>query len=269
MARALYDALGIFYGTSLVLFFIDVVQPRRVVNRAALLCLFAVFVLETAFLMHRLQSLGHIPMYSPYDATLLLSWLIVLIALCINAFFRLDVVLFMLNVIGFGLIVLDTFARPQAGIAERRVGDLLVLHISAALLSYVAFTFSFVFSTAYLIQHQLLRRKKWTGWFFRLPPLKKLDVYAFRAILVGFPLLLVAMVLGASYERLTLHRFLLWDLKPIVTFALWIAYGIYLVLRLRSGWGGVKLTAYSAGCFALVLANLWVVGRFSLFHHGN
>ncbi|MBX5436583.1 MAG: cytochrome c biogenesis protein CcsA [Alicyclobacillaceae bacterium] len=268
-ARYVYDLFGLLYAASLVFLFIDAVQPRRSVNRLAVFLLFLAFLLETVFLLLRLRQLGAFPAYSRFDATLLWSWLIVLTALCVTAFFRVDLLLFFANLLGFALVALDTFARQQRLLAAPRAGDLLALHVSLALLSYAAFSFAFVFSAMYLTADRMLRRKRWGGWYFRLLPLERLDKVAYRSILLGFPLLSVAMVLGAVYERIVLGHFLLWDAKLVATILVWMMYAVYLVLRLRSGWGGKKLGWYSVACYGGVIANFFVVGSFSFFHHSS
>jgi HemX protein len=267
MGRFLYDAFVTVYAVSMVLFFIDAVQPRRVMNRTALVLLFFVFLLETLFLVNKLRLSGSAPIYTPFDALLLLSWLILLAALVFNAFFRIDLLLFLANVLGFGIVAFDAFGLQASDLYSSKQGDLLVLHITFALCSYAAFSFAFMFSFMYLIQDKFLREKRWTPWYFRLPALDKLDKYTYRSILMGFPFLLIAMVLGAVWGKLTLGHFLLMDPKPLATTMLWVMYGIYLLLRLRSGWGGAKLVWYNVICFSGVIANFLVIGSFSLFHH--
>jgi HemX protein len=267
IGRFLYDAFVAVYAISLVLFFIDAVQPRRVLNRTALVLLFFVFLLETLVLVNRLRVSGAAPVYTPFDALLLLAWLILLAALVFNTFFRLDLLLFMANVLGFGIVAFDAFGLQATAMYTSRQGDLLILHITFALCSYAAFSFAFMFSFMYLIQDKFLREKLWTRWYFRLPALDKLDKYTYRSILLGFPFLLMAMVLGAIWGKLTLGHLLFMDPKPLATIVLWLMYGIYLLLRLRSGWGGSKLVWYNVICFTGVIANFVVIGSFSLFHH--
>jgi HemX protein len=265
-AHLLYDALTVFYAGSLMLFFVDVIQSRRIVNRTALVLLFIVFLLETGILLQRLAELGRASMYSSFDSLLLLSWLILLVALVVDTFFRLDLLLFFANVIGFTLVVSDLFMRQRPLLYTSGAGDLLALHVTLAMASYAAFTFAFVFAAMYLIQEWCLREKRWNGWYFRLGSLEQLDQFAFIGILIGFPLLLFAMVLGAIWGEVRLGRLLLWDPKSIATAALWVMYGVYLLLRLRSGWGGRRLAWYSVVCFFGVLTNLVCIGSFSWFH---
>jgi len=267
LGRLVYDAMGVFYAVSLVLYFMDAIQPRRRLNRAALLLLFVVFACETGLFAVRLRDLGYMPVYSRFDVLLLLSWLILLVALVVDAFFRIDLLLFFANVLGFAFVAFDTFARQGRLTYLSNQGDLLVLHISLAILSYVAFSFAFVFSIMFLIQDRFLREKRWNAWYLRLPSLEQLDAYAYRSILFGFPILLLAMILGEIWAKLALSKFLWLDAKPIATTLLLLMYGLYLLLRLYRGWAGQKLVVYQIVCFLGVLLNFVVIGSFSVFHH--
>jgi HemX protein len=266
-SRLVIDISVLCYAASLVLLFVDAIQPRRAVNRTALVLLFLVFVAETFVLLHRLQTSGAVPVYTSFDVMLLLSWLILLVAVVVNTFFRIDLVLFFANALGFAIVVFDAFAHVGRVVYTARQGDVLVLHITCAILSYAAFSFAFVFSIMYLVQDKFLREKRWNRMYLRLPSLERLDTYAFRSILVGFPFLLIAMILGAIWGKLTLGRFLFMDPKPLATTLLWMMYGVYLILRLRSGWGASKLIWYNVICFTGVIVNFVVIGSFSLFHH--
>jgi HemX protein len=264
--RWLDDATGVLYAASLVLLFVDAIQPRRPLNRAALVLLFMVFILQTALLWERFVALDSLPVYSPADAMRLAAWLVVAVALSVNTWFRTDLVLFFVNVVGFAWVLFSNFSASAAVVGVRHGGDLLVLHVTLALLSYVAFAFAFAFSLLYLVQDTLLREKQWRGWYFRLPSLERLDRWAFRCAAVGVPLLLAAIVLGILWGHIVLGRWLWWDAKPVVTWVLWLAYGAYVLARIRSGWGGRPLAWLNVICFGGVVLNFLVVGSLSWFH---
>jgi HemX protein len=267
LTRLLVDTLGVLYALCLVLFFIDSIRPRRALNRVALILLLAVFALLTVLIVFQLDHFGYVPVYTRFDVVLLLCWLILLVALVVHRFFRIGLLLFFANLLTFFLVMFDVFARHEQIPYAHRQGDLLVLHITTAALSYVAFSFAFLFSLMYLIQEWILRKKYWNRWYFRLPSLETLDRYSYGSILTGLPLLLVAMVLGMVWSNVSMGYFLFWDPKPVATFALWLMYTVYLLFRLRSGWGGRRLAQYSLVCFIGVVINFIVVGDFSVFHH--
>lgn len=265
--RASYDAFNLLYATSLILFFFDIIHPRRFVNRTALVLLFGAFALDTVFLFLRLRAYGHVPVYTRFDVLLVLSWLILLVALVLDTFYRVGLLVFFVNVVGFAAVAFDMY-RPTGDIHyPTHLVDVLVVHISLAIISYACFAFAFVASFMYLIQDWLLRAKRWNQWYFRLPALERLDTYAFRAVVLGVPCLLIAMVLGTIWGKLVLGRWVLLDSKPLATFIVWLMYSVYLAFRLRSGWGGRALARYNMACAVAVFLNFVVVNVYSNFHH--
>ncbi|MDQ0188289.1 cytochrome c biogenesis protein CcsA [Alicyclobacillus cycloheptanicus] len=265
--RALYDAFNLMYALSLILFFSDLIQPRRFVNRTALVLLFVAFGLESGLLLMRLRALGYVAVYTRMDVLFLVSWLLMLITLVLDTFFRIGLALFFVNVLGYALVAFDTFGRQGKFLFPKHQLDLLVLHVSLAVISYVCFAFAFVYSFMYLIQDRVLRAKRWNQLYFRLPALERLDTFAFRSVALGVPVLLVAMVLGVIWGKLVLNRWILMDPKPLATLIVWLMYAVYLGFRIRSGWGGRQLAWYNMFCALAVLLNFAVVNDYSNFHH--
>ncbi|MBX6353401.1 MAG: cytochrome c biogenesis protein CcsA [Thermoflavifilum sp.] len=265
-SRWLADASTLFYAATLALLFIDALQPRRPLHRAALVLLFVVLVAQTGLLWVRFEELDNLPVYSPADALRLAAWLVVAAALSVNAWFPTDLTLFFINVVGFAWVVFSNFSASAAVDGVGHGGDLLFLHVMLAVGSYVAFAFGFVFSFLYLVHDAMLRAGRWGSWYFRLPSLERLDTLAFRCAAVGVPLLLAAIVSGMLWGHMRFGRWLWWDPKPIVTMLIWLAYGVYVLLRMRSGWGGRNLAWVNVLCFGGVIVNFVAISSLSGFH---
>lgn len=75
------------------------------------------------------------------------------------------------------MIAIHTFSpteQQSAAFSGQLVSELLVIHITMAILSYGAFSLSFVFSVLYMFQYHLLKKKKWGKWLLRIEDLSKL-----------------------------------------------------------------------------------------------
>lgn len=270
LGRFLLDSFVVCYAGSLLMYFVDAVEPRRVVNRTALFLLFVSFCLETAFLLRQLRQDGLTAMYTRFDVTLLTAWLILLVALAVNSFFRIDIAVFLANLLGFLIVLGSSFSYSGHAVYTAAQGDLLVFHIALAIASYVAFAFSFIFSVMYLLQERWLRVKRWNGWFFRIPSLARLDVYATGALVVGFPALLISIALGAVWGKATAQvRPFIDDPKVWVTGIVCVAYGALLFLRFRTGWGTVRFVWLNVACFIVLVLNFALVGHFSANHRAT
>ncbi|MCL6453141.1 MAG: cytochrome c biogenesis protein [Alicyclobacillus sp.] len=268
LGRLLLDAFVVCYAASLILYFADAAQPRRALNRAALGLLFASFCFETVFLCRQLWRDGAAAVSTRFDVTLLIVWLILLVALAVNSFFRIHLVGFLANVLGFLAVVSGSVGSAETAVYTLSQGDLLVLHVTMAVVSYVSFAFSFLFSAMYLVQEHWLREKRWTMWFFRMPSLAQLDRWATGTLMSGVPCLVVAICLGAVWGRITgVSAEFFRDPKVWMTGIICTAYGILLWMRLRTGWGETPFVWLNIGCFCALVLNFVWVGHALAVHH--
>ncbi|HEU4965078.1 MAG TPA: cytochrome c biogenesis protein CcsA [Bacilli bacterium] len=264
----LYDGMTFLYAIVVVLYFLDFISHKHTLNRIAFSLLAVVWGLQSTFFITRMTEVGYLPLLTTFETTLFFSWLLITFSLVINYFYKIDLFAFFTNLIGFAMVAVDLFLGEGASrLAAHMQGDLLVLHISLAFLSYAAFSISFIFSIMYLIQSKLLKEKRWNNTFRRLPALDKLDAFTFRLIIVGFPLLLTAMILGANWYYIQFGNVLIWDAKPVVSVILLFCYVVWIYLRLSAGWSGRKLAWWNVISFGLVIINYFFVGQFfSGFH---
>lgn len=267
LATYLFDGMTVLYAISVLLYFIDFLNPDARVNRAAFIVLCAVWGLQSFFLLFRTRELGHFPVFSTEESMVVFAWLLLTASVAVNYFYKIDLFTFFANVIGFAVVALDTFAHRGSNAAVPQQGDLLVLHVGMAFLSYAAFSLACVFSVMFLIQERLLKAKRFTNTFRRLPALDRLDRMAYRMVLIGFPLLLVAMILGAIWSALQYGSTLLWDAKPLASLFLLLLYGAVIYLRVSAGWPRHRTAWLTVLGFGGVVVNYLIVGTyFSQFH---
>ena len=150
------------------------------------------------------------------------------------------------------VMAIHTFAPIQIEsqvMAEQLVSELLLIHITLAILSYGAFTLSFVFSLLYLIQYDLLKRKKWGKRLIRLGDLAKLEQIVLYLAVIGVPLLIVSLILGIQWAYIKVPDVSWYDMKIIGSFILLIAYSIYLYLKIRKQLYGRTLAYFEYWIF--------------------
>lgn len=128
--------------------------------------------------------------------------------------------------------------RSVAEVPPEVRSALLPIHIGVSVLGIVAFALAFASAVAYVIQERMLRKKRLGGLFQRLPPLDVLDVFSFRSVSVGFPLLTLGIITGAFWT-LRIHPDAA-PLTPTNAFAIvaWVLFALVLVLRVAAGWRG-------------------------------
>ncbi|GGD03350.1 cytochrome c biogenesis protein [Pontibacillus salipaludis] len=265
----LYELIIVIYCLSLIGYFIDFIQNNRKANRAAFWLLSMVWVLQTFFLLGQTLLESHFPIVTIYDGLYFYAWILVTFSLILNRLFRIDFFIFFTNVLGFFMMMLHIFTRAQYDATEkamRLVSELLATHITLAIISYGFFTFSCIFSFMYLFQYRLLKEKKWNKRLLRLGDLGKLDTFSYVAVILGVPLLLIAIILGLVWGYTSGDEFYWYDSKTLGSFVVLLIYLIYLFLRVVKGYQGRTMAFYNTGAFLFLLVNFFLFSSLSNFH---
>lgn len=268
MAR-LHEGMVILYAISLVFYFIDYLDKDSKAHRIAFWLLSTVWILQTIFLTLYIVETRRFPILTLFEGIYFYAWLLITLSIVLHLTYRVMVPVFFLNVIGFIFITIHTFAPVQierSPVGEALISELLFIHVTFAILSYVAFSLSFVFSTLYQILYRLLKKKKWSKQYSNLPSLAQTEKGMTISIVTGIPFLLVSLILGLQWAYVSLVEFTLIDFKIFGSFILLFVYG-YLLYRRQNG--TLHGTNYAWGhvyAFLLVLVNFLLGSRLSDFH---
>ncbi len=267
MAR-LPELIIVIYALSILLYFIDFVDHNRKANVFAFRLLLIVWVFQTIFLFMYMLNTGRFPVLTLFEGLYFYTWVLITISLFIHHIFKVDFTVFFINLIGFCFMAIHAFAPIQRSFvtAEQLMSELLLIHITIAILSYGAFSASFVFSTLYLLQFKLLKEKKWKKKLWRLADLAKLEKASFVLNTIGFPMLLLSLILGLRWAVIKLPVFHWYDPKIIGSFFLLVIYGFLLYAFAKRVIFGRKLALWNAAAFLFVLINFFLISRISRFH---
>jgi HemX protein len=265
----LHEFTVILYALSVLLYFIDFLHNNRRVNKFAFWLLSFVWVIQSIFLLTRMLSTGRLPILSMVEGLYFYAWVLITLSLILNRFLRVDFIVFFTNLLGFFIMALHTFAPGQHGssaVESQLISELLMIHISMAILSYGAFSLSFVFSVLYLIQYNLLKQKKWGKRLLRLDDLSKLDHMSYVLNLIGVPMLLLALILGLLWANIKVDNFYFYDAKVLGSFFVLVIYAWYLYKRVVQKLQGKAIANWNIGAFLLLLVNFFLFGSLSSFH---
>lgn len=265
----LHELTVVLYAFSVLLYFFDFLHHNRKANRIAFWLLAFVWVLQTVFLASYMFKTGRFPVLTIFEGLYFYAWILVTLSIVINHLLRVDFIVFFTNILGFTVMAIHTFAPMQYSshiMAKQLVSELLLIHITMAILSYGAFSLSFVFSSLYLLQYDLLKRKKWGTRLIRLADLDKLEKSSYILAVIGVPMLLLSLILGLQWAFLKVPGMPWYDMKIIGSFMLLIAYSILLYLHIMKNLSGRKLAIWNTAAFLIVLINFFLFGRLSSFH---
>jgi cytochrome c-type biogenesis protein CcsB len=138
---------------------------------------------------------------------------------------------------------------------------ILILHVSMAIFAYALFTVAFGCGIIYLVQTQ-------TNRFSWLPSAEAADELGYKAVILGFPLLALNLILGAYWANYAWGHYWSWDPKETSALVTWLVYAIYLHVRglrgLRGKWSGWLLVlGFAATLFTYFGVSFLVPGLHS------
>lgn len=268
----MHELMIILYAASAFAYFIDFFYNNRKAKQFAFWLLAIVWILQTIFLFIQMIVTGRFPVLSITEGLYFYAWVLVTLSIFVQKFLKIEFIVFFTNILGFIAIVIHTFAPNRMAtnvMADQLVSELLFIHITMAILSYGAFTLSFIFSILYLIQYDLLKRKKWGKTLLRIQDLSKLEHLAFILSVIGLPLLLFSLILGIQWAYLKIPNMTWFDSKVLGSFIVIIVYCIYLFVKMRKEMYGKNLALFNVASFLIVLINFFLFGRLSSFHDWN
>lgn len=120
-------------------------------------------VLPEPFLLQEMIAHAGLPVKDVYEGLYFYAWVLVSLSLFINRIYKVDFLTFFLNVVGFFMMLLYIASSAYEREWTQTIpfmDEVLIAHVTLAIVAYGFFTLSFVFSGMYLLQFQLLKRKK-------------------------------------------------------------------------------------------------------------
>lgn len=136
------------------------------------------------------------------------------------------------------LLFLGAALPGQVARAPERVRSVLLpLHIAVNVAGLAAFALAFAVAIAYVVQEQLLRKRRLGGVFQRLPALDVLDSLGFRLVTIGFPLFTLGVASGSLWAARLGQAM---SFSPGHAFAVlaWMFFAAVLLSRIAGGWRG-------------------------------
>ncbi len=139
---------------------------------------------------------------------------------------------------------------------------ILTLHVSMAILAYALLCVSFGAGLVILLQNGQGQRFAW------LPSAEAADELGYKAVIVGFPLLALTLILGAYWANYAWGHYWSWDPKETSALITWLIYAVYLHARGIRGWRGKRagwlLTiGFAATLFTYYGVNFLIIGLHS------
>lgn len=264
----LYELMIILYALSIVLYFTDYLYKNIKFRRVAFWFVSIVWVLQILFIVLFIIETKRFPILSLYEGVFFYAWLLTTLSIVLHCIVRVDLPVFFINVLSFIFMTIHLFA-PQSNeqiVVDSLVSEMLLIHISFAIVSYAAFSVAFVFSLLYLILYRILKQKKFTNLWSRLPSLQQMVKWINLSTIIGIPLLLISLILGLEWAFLTLENVSIFDVKILGSFIVSIVYLIIFLLHRKGKLIGTTYAQVHIYLFLLVVINFFLGSKLSNFH---
>lgn len=265
----LHEAIVVLYAIGIIFYFIDYLKKDSKSHRMAFWFISIVWVLQSIFLIIYIYETHRFPILTLFEGIYFYSWLLVSISILLHCIYRVDLPVFFINIIGFIFMVIHTFAPNQVAqspVGEDLLSELLFIHITFAILSYVAFSLSFVFSVLYLILYNVLKKKKWTKQWTRLPSLQQAESSSTWAIIIGIPMLFISLILGLMWAYLIVDNLNVFDVKILGSLIVLLGYCLIIILNRKGRLNTTKYAWANIYAFLFIIINFFLGSSLSGFH---
>ena len=253
-ALAVYLASAVVYGASL--------WVRRVLTaRFATWLMFAALIIHTLSFASRWITAGASPAIGIHDALSFFAWVMAAAYLALQLRTKTRVLgAFISPVICLVMVVASIELGGVVSAPEALQGSLVMFHVMFSVTGEALFAVASCAGLMYLIQDDMLKRKK-AGSLIRLfPSLRDLDKINHLCLSWGFSLLTFGILAGSGWARIVWGSHWQWDSKQVWTLLAWVLYGFLLHQRLVIGWQGRKAAFWSLVVISF-LAALLIVGN--------
>ncbi len=218
-------------------------------------------ILNVATIGIRVYSTGHLPVKNAYELNLVLAVLTVATFLIIDrkvaGVRKAGIVAmpFAFICLGLGL----TIQPDLAPLTPAYKSSWLVVHVVFALLATACFVFATGSSLLFILKSRF-KEADMPLKYRDLPDLTVLDELSFKLVLVGFLADTIMLLSGSIWAKMLWGSFWSWD--PVESWSLisWLAYGLYIHLRVSLRWAGKKIAYTCIVCLILNLLSFWFIG---------
>ena len=242
--------------------------PQVWIGRCATLLLAGGIAAEYFALLERARWTHSIPYDDLYGSMSLFAWLLGATYLGLEIFHRQrSVGAFVTLLLVIWMTITGALIPHGAAAPPPARGALFAFHVTLNTWAYAAFGLSFVLSMIYLVQDWVLRSRKISVAFWRLPALDVLDRMARSSVWVGLLALAFGVSMGFIWEHRLSGTYSWGDPKVIVTLAILVVYVAYLRLSRSATWRGARASILCASNFLIVLFSYTFVNLYLTRFH--
>ena len=128
-----------------------------------------------------------------------------------------------------------------------------ILHVTLSVLGVAMLALAFVSAALYLLQFRALKAKRFGQVFRYFPPLEQLDRLNRMALVAGFPILTLGVLLALGYAQRFAGGMHAAPAQLVWGMFTWVVLGWAVWVRVMRGWGGRRAAFASIAGFGAVV----------------
>ena len=243
------------YLSAMCSFLYYLVKSRDQVAKLAHYCTLVAFGLHSSLFFVRYALLGYFPVTNLHQSLSFFAWVLIAAFLVVHKKYHLPILgSFITPLVTLFLISsASSLTDHPVPIPPALQSMWLPIHTTLAFLGEAIFGLAFCVGIMYLLQEHLIKKKKLTGLFYRLPPLKTLDDLNYLCLSLGFPFLTLGIITGSIWAQFAWGSYWSWDPKETWSLITWLIYAALLHGRLTTGWRGRRAAVFSIIGFSVVI----------------
>lgn len=249
----LLQSAAFAYSLAIIGYLLQIILQRRWLQFAAQICIAGGFFLQTACLLWRWNLAGFLPVTNLFSTLFFFSWALAACYLYFEIRYRIAAsglfVMFLNLLLLF--VALNRDAKLPILIPSLDT-PFFSLHIVFSFLGYAFFAMAFSLGVLYLYQRYLPNRQ--------LPTLSTLRKLNEEAILLGFVLFTLCMVVGGIWAYWAWGYYFSWNIKGIWSFLVWLFYAGMCHAKFVRRWQGTGYALLSIAGFGVVLFTYLGIG---------
>ncbi|PLX78248.1 MAG: c-type cytochrome biogenesis protein CcsB [Desulfuromonas sp.] len=250
----LYKITLLLYFASTVLYLIDVIGRRTETGKIGRWILVGGLVTHCATVATRYVATGHTPVVNLHESLSFFALAIVAIFLIFDFRYRLTILgAFSCPLALIMMIIGAAATTPSPTINPALESWWFPVHVLLAFTGDAVFAVAAIAGVMYLMQERMLKSKRFSALYYRMPSLDILDSINYKCLTFGFPLMTMGIISGAIWAHSAWGGYWRWDPKETWALITWFIYAALLHARLSVGWRGRRAAILAIVGFLCVL----------------
>lgn len=250
----LFKLTLVLYAATTGLYLFSAVVNRQGSDRWGRLALLVAFALHSVTLVSRYIEVGYTPVTNLHESLSFFAWALAGTFLAVDWRLRMPVLATTTTTLILVLMLFGSLVPMHTQELNPALDSFwLPIHVGLAFMGNAVFTVAFVAAVFYLLQERMLKSKKFSALYYRLPALDTLDMINYRCLTFGFPLMTMGIISGAVWADAAWGTYWSWDPKETWALITWFLYAALLHGRLTTGWRGRRAAIFAIVGFIFLL----------------